>query len=94
MSFPVREIGVIGALTLLSITAADGIAYIAQKADRHAAKKNDPPCRETMMAEILLRNTQQLSEFWDESLRSRASLHASSSWDGSRRLILNPDEAL
>jgi len=93
MSFPIREIGVIGALTLLSITAADGFAYVAQKTDRQAAERDEPPCP-SLSAEIHIRNTQQLAEFWDESLRCSASLHTSLSWEGSRLMTLNPAEAL
>ena len=92
MSFPIRELGVIGALTLLSINAADGVAYLSQRYDRQPSRL-EPVCRSPYSAEVHLRTTKELAEFWDESLRCSALLHGDPSWNHGRH-ILNPNDPL
>ncbi len=92
MSFPIRELGVIGALTLLSMNAVDGVAYLSQRFDR-SASRSQPVCRSPYSAELHLRTTEELAEFWDESLRCSALLHGNPPLSAARH-ILNPNDPL
>ena len=69
MIVPVREVGVVAALSLLSFLSADGLAKVADRFDRKSGRTAYEVAMLDSQTPKAPRSPQELIEYWDEFTR-------------------------